>query len=274
MNSIWIRKGVLVCIELHKRWDQIYADARERIRNLGDFSFFHSYMSQPKKQLKTFSAWAGRSSDISYYLNSHHIDFHCWALKGLAYPITVVGMGSTGVAHTEPFNCPENTEDTITLTVQWKNNSKNLGTAVYTASWIAPRSEVHSQQRFFYMGHKGEIRIDQAHRGYEVATDDNGFASVNPLFMKYTPDSKGYFAGQNGYGYQSIESWVDECTSFRNFQANQKPGEKREMISSTLATLKDTLMTTAILEAGRNSLNQGVIPIPIDHSVLKEFQNA
>ena len=26
------------------------------------------------------------------------------------------------------------------------------GTAVYTSSWVAPRSDVHSQQRFFYMG--------------------------------------------------------------------------------------------------------------------------
>lgn len=30
-------------------------------------------MTQPKKQLDTFAGWAGKSSDISYYLNSHHI---------------------------------------------------------------------------------------------------------------------------------------------------------------------------------------------------------
>lgn len=32
--------GVLVAMEVHKRWDPIYADSRDRIRNLGDFSFF------------------------------------------------------------------------------------------------------------------------------------------------------------------------------------------------------------------------------------------
>lgn len=31
-------------------------------------------MSQPKSQLETFKSWAGIDSDISYYLNSHHID--------------------------------------------------------------------------------------------------------------------------------------------------------------------------------------------------------
>ena len=39
-------------------------------------------MSQPKRQLETFRSWAGKSSDISYYLNSHHIDFCAWALQG------------------------------------------------------------------------------------------------------------------------------------------------------------------------------------------------
>lgn len=55
---------VLVAMEVHKRWDPIYADARDRIRNLGDFSHFSSYMSQPKTQLDTFASWVGRSSDI------------------------------------------------------------------------------------------------------------------------------------------------------------------------------------------------------------------
>lgn len=26
------------------------------------------------------------------------------------------------------------------------------GTGLYTSSWVAPKSDVHSQQRFFYMG--------------------------------------------------------------------------------------------------------------------------
>jgi D-galacturonate reductase len=73
---------VLITIEVHKRWDPIYSDACQRIRGLGDFSYFNAYMSQPKKQLITFKSWAGKSSDISYYLNSHHVDFHVWSMKG------------------------------------------------------------------------------------------------------------------------------------------------------------------------------------------------
>lgn len=35
----------------------------------------------------------------------------------------------------------------------------SVGHATYTSSWIAPRSDVHSQQRWFYMGQAGERRL-------------------------------------------------------------------------------------------------------------------
>ena len=53
-------QGVLCCIEVHKRYDPIYRDARDRIQQLGAFSFFQAYMSQPKHQLETFKVWSRR----------------------------------------------------------------------------------------------------------------------------------------------------------------------------------------------------------------------
>jgi D-galacturonate reductase len=151
-------------------------------------------------------------------------------------------------------------EDTITLTVDWLNGaSQHRGVAVYTASWIAPKSDVHSQQRFFYMGHAGEVTVDQAHRGYSVATDMLGYASPNPLFMSQIPDTRGYFAGQNGYGYRSIESFVAAAEAIKNHRASL--GDFR----CQLAMAEDTLVTTAILEAGRRSLDAGGKAIEIDY---------
>jgi D-galacturonate reductase len=241
------RNNVLVAMEVHKRWDPIYADARDRIQALGDFSFFQSYMSQPKSQLDTFRSWAGRSSDISYYLNAHHIDFCQWAVGSFARPVSIKASAATGVAQSKGLN----TEDTITLLVDWENfNSGNRGIAIYTSSWIAPKSDVHSQQRFFYMGQGGEITIDQAHRGYSTATDQAGFASANPLFMKYTPDAKGRFVGQRGYGFLSIEAFVRAAREMNSQQSNA------ESFRHQLALVEDTIVTTAILEAGRRSLDQ------------------
>ena len=136
--------GVLVAVEVHKRWDPRYTDARDRLRRLGDFSYLTAYMSQPKLQLATFASWAGRSSDISYYLNSHHVDLHEWICEGRARPVRVHAMAATGVAERE-LGRP--CEDTITVNAVWENaGSKSTGIASYTASWIAPPSDVHSQQ--------------------------------------------------------------------------------------------------------------------------------
>jgi D-galacturonate reductase len=252
------RSGVIVAMEVHKRWDPIYADARDRIRQLGDFSFFSSFMSQPKYQLETFRSWAGKSSDISYYLNAHHIDFNVWSVGHVARPVSVTALASCGVAKAQGIDA----EDTITLGVQWENiESGSLASAFYTASWIAPKSDVHSQQRFYYLGQKGEVQIDQAHRGYSLATDAAGFSSPNPLFMKYTPDAQGYFSGQSGYGYRSIEAFIDAVEQVRAGVA--APADFR----GGLATIDDTVLVTAILEAGRRSIDAGGMPHQIEYAV-------
>jgi D-galacturonate reductase len=246
--------GVLVAVEVHKRWDPIYTDARDRIQAYGDFSYINAYMSQPKSQLSTFKAWAGKSSDISYYLNSHHIDFQEWCVGESARPECVTALVATGVA-SEALGV--DTEDTITLSTQWVNlSSGSKGIACYTSSWIAPRSDVHSQQCFFYMSHTGEVRVDQAHRGYSVATDASGFASCNPLFMKYTP-ADGKFVGQSGYGYRSIEQFVAAVGDIRSGRRSV------DDCDASLATMRTTFRTTAILEAGRISADAGGSPVRI-----------
>jgi D-galacturonate reductase len=260
------KKNVLVAIEVHKRWDPMYADARDRIRQLGPFSYFYAYMSQPKHQLDTFKAWAGKSSDISYYLNSHHIDFHEWCVGHMSRPVRVSATACTGIATSKDIQC----EDTITLTVQWENidesslKATSLGTAIYTSSWTAPKSDVHSQQRFFYMGHKGEVNIDQAHRGYSMSDDASGFRSINPLFMKYAP-TDGYFSGQSSYGYKSFEMFIDAVSAINSGELQPSDCDK-----GRLATLTSTFQTTAILEAGRRSLDNNNRSIEITYPDDKE----
>ncbi|KAF8821882.1 hypothetical protein IE077_001413 [Cardiosporidium cionae] len=242
--------NVLVMIEFHKRWDMIYADARQRIRLLGEFSYWYSYMSQPQSQLKTFKKWAGISSDISFYLNSHHLDLHCWSMKEIAIPTHVWGFSANGVA-TNSCGCASSTEDTITVSCQWKNlATDSRGVAVYTASWIAPNNaEVHSQQRFSCLCRDGEVRVNQAHRGYEVTTH-NHYATVNPFYMKYTPDESGYFNGQRGYGYIPFEQWIRAC------QALNTKETTLEELNQFLPTIENTVEVTAILEAGRQSIDK------------------
>ncbi|CAK8988133.1 unnamed protein product [Durusdinium trenchii] len=262
--SIAKAKGVLLQIEVHKRFDPIYNDARQRIQSLGTFGYFTSFMSQPKMQLETFREWAGISSDISYYLNSHHVDFHVWAMQGIAKPVSVYATASTGVAEKI---LGRSCEDTITLTVTWKNSTGSSGHATYTSSWTASKSDVHSQQRFFCQMERAEVTVDQAHRGYYVAEDDVGFNSCNPLFIRNKPeeeeeeeaeaerrhrneDSLGRYVGQGCYGYISFERFVEAATAITKGEA------KPEDFNSELPTGYSTVQVTAILEAGRKSLDE------------------
>ena len=108
----------------------------------------------------SLSTQAGLGSDISYYLNSHHIDLHVWAMEGVARCVSVVGRASSGVVAEEVLGRP--CEDTITLLAEWENlQDGSLGHAVYTASWTAARADVHSQQRFFCLMSGGEVTADQ-----------------------------------------------------------------------------------------------------------------
>ncbi len=292
LAAMALQRGVMTYVEVHKRWDPIYIDARARLRSFGDFSFFQSFMSQPKKQLKTFAGWAGVSSDISFYLNSHHVDYHCWCMQGIATPVNVSAMASTGVANAALCR---DCADSITLMVQWRNVATgNLGAAVCaphlshlkcipflnfvcvdtlrhgppapaTCTGAQPlcRSvrkshHVRSQQRFFYSGHNGDITVDQAHRGYSVATEDSAFASCNPLFFKYTPDDCGLFSGRHCYGYVTFEKFVDAACDVR--EGRCLPSS----FSATLPTFDATVMVTAILEAGRVSLSRGGALVSIE----------
>ena len=176
--------GVILAVEYHKVFDPIYSDARERMRALGPFSFFSSVMTQRVEQLDTFRAWAGRSSDISYYLNSHHIQIHTWAMAGLSRPSRVTAAASIGTGAAR-LDRP-GVEDTITLLTTWDNNDGTIGHAVYMASWVAPTADCHTQQYFHYMGRHGELRVDQAHRGYSHSASAAGggtgaLATLNPL---------------------------------------------------------------------------------------------
>ena len=69
--------------------------------------------------------------------------------------------------------------------------------------------------------------------------------------MKYTPDSRGFFAGQTGYGYRSIEAFVEAAIAINSGDASTASFRKQ------LATIQDTAVVTAILEAGRRSLDAG-----------------
>lgn len=69
--------------------------------------------------------------------------------------------------------------------------------------------------------------------------------------MKYSPSESGHFDGQRGYGYVSIEKFIDAARS-----VNAKETTPAEYDATGLPTIANTVLTTAILNAGRISLDE------------------
>lgn len=71
------------------------------------------------------------------------------------------------------------------------------------------------------------------------------------FYMRYAPDEEGNFAGQTGYGYISFEKFIDAVTALNEGRVTLDELDKRG-----LPTLRNTIATTAILHAGRKSLDE------------------
>jgi D-galacturonate reductase len=69
--------------------------------------------------------------------------------------------------------------------------------------------------------------------------------------MKYSPSESGHFDGQRGYGYVSIEKFVDAARG-----VNAGTAKIDDYETHGLPTLANTVLTTAILHAGRVSLDE------------------
>jgi D-galacturonate reductase len=69
--------------------------------------------------------------------------------------------------------------------------------------------------------------------------------------MKYSPSESGHFDGQRGYGYVSIEKFIDAA---RAVNAAEATADDFDAVG--LPTLANTVLTTAILHAGRVSLDE------------------
>lgn len=79
-----------------------------------------------------------------------------------------------------------------------------------------------------------------------------GFLEIARLLsMKYSPSESGHFDGQRGYGYISIEKFVDAVRS-----VNAGTAQPTEFDAQGLPTITNTVLTTAILNAGRISLDE------------------
>lgn len=82
-------------------------------------------------------------------------------------------------------------------------------------------------------------------------TDLGRYRAILSFYMKYSPAADGSFDGQRGYGYVSLSTWVEAC-----IKVNKGEAKPEDFDNYGLPTIKNTIVTTAIIRAGRVSLDE------------------
>jgi D-galacturonate reductase len=72
---------------------------------------------------------------------------------------------------------------------------------------------------------------------------------------RYTPDARGRFAGQSGYGFQSIARFLDAASQVS--RGELRVADVRDEGALALLDAPGSAAVTAILQAGRMSLDNG-----------------
>ena len=88
--------------------------------------------------------------------------------------------------------------------------------------------------------------------------------SLNPLYIRTVPDTQGRYGGQSGYGYVSFERFVRAAADINAGKA--VPAD----FDDDLPTGRVTEAVTAILEAGRMSLDNGGVKVNLVYNQQKD----
>ena len=235
-------------VEFHKRWDEGNLLARRYIAEgrLGGLVYgVVEYSQRISIPTVVFSGWA-EQTNIFQYLGCHYVDLF-YFLTGL-HPLSVMAVGTRGALWRRGIK----TFDSVHAHILWgaPDSDTHTFTTQLVISWIDPTTtSALSDQRIKIIGEKGRIELDQKDRGIELVTEESGVQHPNPYFAEFLPDDAG---GQafNGYGYESVASFLRDVVSLRNGKVTL------EALEPLRPTFRHSLVSTAVVEAVNDSLAQ------------------
>ncbi|MGQ0587150.1 MAG: Gfo/Idh/MocA family protein, partial [Gammaproteobacteria bacterium] len=201
------RKNLHGAVEFHKRHDEQNLLARRVLREgrLGEPKYMVvGYSQRIDVPLVAFRAWAARTN-IFQYLGVHYVDLIQF-LTGFT-PLRVSAVGTRGTLRAQGVD----TYDSVHATIGWQPQG---GGAEFVAQlaigWIDPATTpALSDQKFFLVGSRGRIDLDQADRGVRLVTPEAGVETPNPHFSMVLGEHDE--TAFRGYGYRSIERFLRDA---------------------------------------------------------------
>jgi predicted dehydrogenase len=248
--------NVVAEVEFHKRLDESNRLLCDAVKSgqLGDLLYAVIEYSQQKRIPRdVFKGWAG-TSNIFQYLGVHYVDLLQFATGYRPVRVTAWGQKSYLV------NQGIDTWDAMQVVIEWeKIKSDGRFVSTHITNWIDPdfTSSV-SDQKINVVGTQGRFQADQKNRGVQTVTDQAGVEDINPYFTKAITSADGDRIQYQGYGIDSILQFIKDVQRF------QKNEIDLVWLDTVRPTFANCVVSTAVIQAAKDSLLNGSIPIEVE----------
>lgn len=226
-------KGLVVAVDMHKRYDPDHLRIRDDIqKRIGEPLYGTAYLEEPLEVSTSTFKWVEDSDPFSY-VGPHWTDL-IWSYYH-SKPVALSAVGQKKRLVRDGIDA----YDAVQVRVEFANGlSMN-----FHNNWITPADfEAPVNQGHEIVGADGKVESDQQYRGFRFWNAGGGSRTSNNHFTRdvVRPDgTKGYL----GYGVDSLTvGMVAVCrVKFH--------GDSREAVAGIYPTAEEARVTCAIVEA-------------------------
>lgn len=243
--SLQADRNLHCAVEFHKRFDEqnllVQRYVREGVIGVPRYLVV-GYSQRIGIPLDVFRSWADRTN-IFQYLGVHYVDLVHF-LTGVK-PVRISAVGTRGVLDAKGIH----TWDSVHATIVWSTPPGGSSEFIsqMAIGWIDPNSTAAmSDQRFFLVGSKGRLDLDQTDRGVTLVTGSGAVEKPNPYFSMMLPDGEALTF--QGYGFKSIERFLLDIASLKLGTATPTA------LSVIRPSFAAGLLSTAVVSAANESL--------------------
>lgn len=241
MVDIAEEQGLLLQVDLHKRYDPYNIDVRRKVRagKIGEPYYAYAYMEDkiivPSEWLST---WAASSSPF-WFIGVHKYDFIRWVTGREAISVLAHGkkgkLASMGIDTFDAISAHIIMEGDLTCTID--------------VSWVLPnRFEALVNQGLRIVGGEGLIELDSQNRGLRYCFSSEG---------NITPNYGAMFSKESVFGWESVSGYfVDAIKDFFSNVLFLKKGGTLQEIEGHYPSGQDGLKITQVAEAVHKSIRE------------------
>ena len=237
------KKGLLGCVEFHKRKDMSNIVAKDLFESgrLGALnSVCVNYSQRLSIPTKIFKKWA-EETNIFQYLAVHYVDQICFVTG--AIPRRAIAFG----VKNKLVDIGINGYDEIHAIIEWEKESRFFLSNI-RCSWIdSDLTSAMSDQSISYHGTEASLSLNQKDRGIQFVDRHVGVQDLNPYFSITTSSGKGD-RNYAGYGIDSVVKFFEDVTGVC------LAGSLDVISEGETPTFSECLPSVAVVEAVNKSL--------------------